>query len=316
MKLYDKKFWVGREDGLAKDRFFSRVIPVSLESLDQYSEKYVLLGFACDEGVRRNLGRLGAKEGPQEIRKALRNFSVHFDPLVNILDVGDVLCEGEKLEEAQEKLASVVAQIRSFNKIPVVLGGGHETAWGHFLGLKEDILGSKLGVVNFDAHFDLRVCDSKNLASSGTPFFQAADLCQNLGRKFSYAAVGIEDFSNTSLLFQKAKELGTLTIRREEIQEQGLLEAEQRLKAFCEPLDKIYLSLCLDVISASHAPGVSAPNPLGLYPRELHFFVKFLVKTGKVAAFDLVELSPPNDIDGVSARLSAFYVYFFLSMLL
>ena len=92
-----------------------------------------LLGFACDEGVRRNFGRPGAEEGPAALRRALGNLAWHGGP--PLLDAGDVTCAGGDLEGAQERLAAEVAALLRAGHRPIVLGGGHETAWGSFLGL-------------------------------------------------------------------------------------------------------------------------------------------------------------------------------------
>ena len=304
--MKQKDLWSGREDGKKGDRFFSRVKEISLADLEKSSAKIVFLGFSSDEGVKRNFGRPGAKEGPRRIRESLRSLAVHMNEEVSFIDLGDVVCQENRLEEAQENLAKIVASIRSLGKTPFVFGGGHETAWGHFLGLKEDLKSSSLGVVNFDAHFDLRLCDEKNPASSGTPFYQASKFCEKLEKPFHYAIVGIEDFSNTRALFEKARELETLVIKREDIERQSHEFLRGKLKRFCDEREKIYLSICLDVFSASFAPGVSAANPLGLAPKEFFFFLDEVLKSGKVIAVDLVELSPPFDLDHRTAKLAAF----------
>ena len=72
----------------------------------------------------------------------------------NIIDLGDVSCPDGDLESSQKSLARVVQEVVSQEAFPLVLGGGHETAWGHYLGLSK--YHGKLGIINFDAHFDLR----------------------------------------------------------------------------------------------------------------------------------------------------------------
>ena len=300
--------WIGREDGRNGDRFFSRVKEISIDKLEKSSAKIVFLGFSCDEGIRRNFGRQGAKKGPKKVREALRVLAVHLNEEISFADIGDIICDGDKLEEAQEILAQAVSRIRSLGKIPFILGGGHETAWGHFLGLKEDLINASLGVINFDAHFDLRLSDEKNPPSSGTPFYQASKLCEDLGKKFHYSVIGIEDFSNTKVLFEKAKELDALVIKRKDIELGSHDYLKEKLNEFCDRRQKIYLSICLDVFSSSVAPGVSAPNPLGLVPKVFFRFLDEVLKTGKVIAVDLVELSPRYDIDGRTAKLAAFLV--------
>ncbi|MGA2654367.1 MAG: arginase family protein, partial [Gammaproteobacteria bacterium] len=129
----------------------------------------VLLGFACDEGVRRNHGRVGAALAPDIIRSQMANFAVHHN--FHLYDAGNIACEGEDLEGAQQTLGHQVQDILKDQHFPIILGGGHEVAYGSFLGLFNAYKAHKprIGVINFDAHFDLREGPS---ASSGTPFWQ------------------------------------------------------------------------------------------------------------------------------------------------
>ena len=86
-----------------------------------------IAGFACDAGVARNQGRVGAAAGrpASAVRPACR-------PMTRLLDAGDVACEGDALEAAQDALGQRVAALGAR---PLVLGGGHEIAWGSFQGL-------------------------------------------------------------------------------------------------------------------------------------------------------------------------------------
>src|SRR5262245_51642427 len=98
----------------------------------------VLIGFPQDEGVRRNLGRPGAAQAPHEIRRALYRLTP-WDGEASVdlganppLDLGNVRVSAD-LEKSQEALGEVVAAVMQAGAVPVVLGGGHETAYGHYL---------------------------------------------------------------------------------------------------------------------------------------------------------------------------------------
>src|SRR5262245_36867287 len=137
----------------------------------------VLIGFPQDEGVRRNHGRPGAAEAPHEIRQRLFRLTPH-DGYTNTdltanppLDLGDVRIQGT-LEETQQALGEVVAAVLGRGAVPIVLGGGHETAFGHYLGYAA--LQRQVGVINIDAHLDVRPC-AEGRGTSGTPFRQAME---------------------------------------------------------------------------------------------------------------------------------------------
>src|SRR5262245_52579389 len=97
----------------------------------------VLVGFPQDEGVRRNGGRPGAAEAPDAIRHWLYRLTpwdgrtgtnlARLPPL----DLGNLRLRGG-LEETQHDLGRVIAALLERGAVPVVLGGGHETAYGHF----------------------------------------------------------------------------------------------------------------------------------------------------------------------------------------
>src|SRR5438105_3820550 len=133
MPEIDMSVWTGRDDtpteGPDALRWWQCVKPYREDT----EPGIVLIGFACDEGVRRNGGRVGAKEGPRALRKALANMAWHGGKLV--YDYGDIACPNQDLESAQHRLAAAVARVVGSGHRPLVLGGGHETAWGTFQGI-------------------------------------------------------------------------------------------------------------------------------------------------------------------------------------
>ena len=133
---------------------------------------FALIGFKSDKGVYINHGQMGAVEGPQAIRTQLAKLPWHLGRNVRVFDVGDIDGPNRSLEQLQQSLARAVKRLRELNLRPIVLGGGHETAYGHYLGLKSSLEPDQdLAVINMDAHFDLRPYDLTGL-NSGTGFRQ------------------------------------------------------------------------------------------------------------------------------------------------
>ena len=172
----------------------------------------VLIGFECDEGVRRNNGRVGAAGAPNALRAALSNMAWRLPRGKQLADAGNVVCIGKQLEEAQQELGLVVKSHLDDRRTPIILGGGHETFYGHYLGARS-FLGNdkKLGIINIDAHFDLRPYDEQS--SSGTMFRQVLESDENAG----YLVLGIQRYGNTESLFQKADELGCEYVYEDEL---------------------------------------------------------------------------------------------------
>ena len=261
----------------------------------------VLLGFACDAGVARNHGRVGAAEGPLAIRRALRNMPLH--ECTQLADGGDIRCAGDELESAQQALAALVAQQLDAGRFPLILGGGHEMAWGSFAGLATHLAmtegAPRVGIVNFDAHFDLR---RDTRATSGTPFLQIAQDCVARGWEFRYACFGVSRYANTEALFERARELGVRVQLDETLDAAG---GSSALTSFIADVDDVYLTVCLDVLPAAVAPGVSSPAPRGVALDVLEPLIDVVCASGKVRLADIAEMNPRFDVDGRTAAVAA-----------
>lgn len=321
--------WQGRVDSLSERdafRWHQRVVCVDLSKNDfpeksKTGKSFALLGFASDLGIARNQGRVGAAQGPSALRKALANLPVHFGKSVMVYDCGDVVCASQDqsgdgktdaLLEAQTELAVSIERILSTGTISVVMGGGHELAFGHYRGLashleKKSQDKKRIGIINFDAHFDLRPFTGES--TSGTPFTQISHFCTEKGIDFSYLVLGIQKIANTKLLFQRAADLGVSVIERSEMVMGRLAALSQKIANFLHHQDHVYVTICLDAFSADMAPGVSAPTVDGI-PLDIFFtLLTEILKSGKVACLDVAELSPPLDPDGRTAKLAAKIIF-------
>nr|NKB47607.1 formimidoylglutamase [Legionellales bacterium] len=265
----------------------------------------LLLGFASDEGVKRNHGRPGAQQGPQTIRQALAPLAWTL-PAFTLLDGGNIALHDTDLATAQQTLAQYVALGLGQKLLSVVIGGGHELAWGHYQGIRHVHPNSRLGVINFDAHFDLRQPTSSQQATSGTSFWQMAQDCQQQQLPWHYFCLGIQPASNTSDLFEQAQQLNVHYCTAQQLS--TMPSITYQLLQFIANTDHIYLSVCLDVFAQAFAPGVSAPQPLGITPKQLRPLLTLIFNSRKVIACDIAELSPPWDVDGRTAKLAAFLI--------
>ncbi len=296
--------WVGRADSNSGERWFSCVKPCDLSknSFPKLPNAIALIGFASDEGVKRNFGRPGASEGPSSIREQLANICIQ-KKMPMIYDLGDITCRMGDLESAQVGLGQLVAKAKQSNMLPVVLGGGHEVAWGHYQGLAEHTP-SNLGIINFDAHFDLRECDKDGRGSSGTPFLQIAKARESAREKFSYLCLGIQETANTKSLFKTAEKY-SVSYAMADMLDNHLDEVIAQVDSYLDVHEAIYLSVCMDVFASSESPGVSAPQVMGVTPKQILPLLDKIIKSGKVAAIDIAECSPPLDVGARTAKLAA-----------
>lgn len=311
-KEANSQTWKGRIDGTQSDqlRWHQSINLIDLNKEigfvfqeENKREHVVLLGFTCDEGVRRNKGRVGAAKAPTEIRRACSNFPVHSK--IQLHDAGDIICVDQNLEEAQEQLAIAVQKILEVGAFPILLGGGHEITFGHYSGINRQFPSKTIGAINFDAHLDNRI-PSEAGVSSGTGFWQIAQEVQQNNSRLHYLAIGVQRSGNTRELFDRASKTGSTYLLDKELNIFTNESVKETITSFCEEVDGIYLSIDMDVFSAAFAPGISAANPKGLAPDYLFDeYITTIFNSKKVLSIDFAEVNPTYDIDNRTSKLAA-----------
>jgi formiminoglutamase len=302
----EKNNWIGRIDDVNDKKSFRYHQVVELKSVEEElkdTDQHIsLISFSCDEGVRRNGGRMGAAQGPDAIKGELSNIPWRLSS-PSLVDVGTVQCVGGNLEQAQASLGKEVTKLLSKGNQNIVLGGGHETLYGNYLGVRNAIgPDSKIGIINVDAHFDIRNYNVQ--ISSGTMFNQI--LSEDTNAK--YMALGIQEFGNTTELFDRANNLGVQYVLDEELVSMDESALNSTISKFIAKQDAVILTLCMDVLAAAAAPGVSAPTPFGLQPIFVRKLLQLIAKHDKVRSFDICEVNPTYDQDNRTAKLAAYFV--------
>ena len=300
----DLSLWSGRTDpGVAALRWHQVI-----DDPDDGAPGICLLGFASDRGVQLNQGRPGASEGPDTLRRALGNLPTPAERPV--YDAGTVTV-ADDLAAGQGAYAERVARLLDAGHTVIGLGGGHEIAWGSYQGLARHLdMGdepARIGIVNFDAHFDLR--EPVEGGTSGTPFRQIADDCGRRGTGFHYLCLGVSEAANTRALFDFADAAGVRYLVDIDCSEE---RAAPLLEALVAEVDALYVTVCLDALPAAVAPGVSAPAGFGI---GLEFVIRCLRRVRAMSpecpwpVADVAEFNPRYDIDGRTARTAARLVW-------
>jgi formiminoglutamase len=291
------ELWTGRIDSLEDEAQFRVHQVVKTASLNSFSQqnKKVVLGFVCDIGVKRNGGRAGAALGANYLRSSIGSMCWHGSE-EGFFDVGNIKPEQTKLEEGQEALGEAIYSLLQTSNTPIVIGGGHETAFGHYLGISKHLQnhhkGAKLGILNIDAHFDLRPYGVRT--HSGSPFLQALDHAKAQDMPLEYFVYGINRDNNTDALFKTAQDYKVGHVTNREIKH-SLKDSLEPIKQFIQEQDFIYLTICLDVFDASIAPGVSAPAWDGISLLPALEVIDLVKNSGKLLSADICELNPLFD---------------------
>ncbi len=240
--------------------------------------------------------RKGAAEGPDQIRRVSNSMAtvIHagsrslIQPGTAILakkifDYGNV---------AKGELTAILSQLIESGKKPVVVGGDHSITFEVLKAFRAP----GLAVVYFDAHPDF-ICSEKHYYGSvmcDISSLKGVDLSASV--MIGVRAPEPEELENLSR--SKVRVISPV-----DILEQGIIgvfqEVQRRIMGH-----PVYISVDMDVLDPAFAPGVDVPVPGGLTSNELIYLVTRIAPLGTVG-FDVMEVSPPNDIHDVTSATAA-----------
>ncbi|HEX2898062.1 MAG TPA: formimidoylglutamase [candidate division Zixibacteria bacterium] len=271
---------------------------------DYKRSKYVLLGCPQDEGVKRNHGRPGAAEAPNEIRKCFYKFSVPASLKSGCLfDAGNTIL-GETLEETHDTQTKIVEQIIRDGKKLIVLGGGNDISYPDCAGLAA--VSKKLLAFNIDSHFDVR---KNKVRNSGTPYRQLLE--ENKIEPKNFFELAIQPFANSEIylnyLEKKRVKLFTLELFRQK----GIAKTLRTILK-SNKSKSIFWGIDMDSVRSSDAPGVSASYPTGLTAEELLLIASIAGNDKRSAVVEISEVNPKHDVDSRTCKLAALAILKFL----
>jgi formiminoglutamase len=263
----------------------------------------VLLGCPQDEGVRRNKGRVGAKDAPDAIRRCLYRY-VTIEGL-QFFDLGNTVIQ-DTLEATHDAHREVVRQVLRDGKKLVVLGGGNDVSYPDCSALAMETDGDILAF-NIDAHFDVRADEPRN---SGTPYRQLLE--EGHVKPENFAEIGSLLFANSD---NYREYLNAKAVRIYDIHQVNEIGIPMLVKNMWREVDfqAIFWGLDMDVVRAADAPGVSAVNPIGITGMEFAQIGSLAGFAARTRIFEITEVNPTYDIDERTCRLAAAATWNFLA---
>ncbi len=262
-----------------------------------------LVGIPWDGGTTN---RAGARHGPREVRNqsSLMRRVHHVSgtepfSIANIADVGDLPVNPIDLMDGLKRIEDGMAAIIATGALPLSVGGDHLTT----LPVLRAVAAKRpVGLIHFDAHSDTN--DSYfggNRYTHGTPFRRALE--EGLLDPKRIVQIGIRGSIYEPGEHDWARQQGIRIIYMEEFTERGpaSVMAEARSIAGTGPT---YVSFDIDSIDPSMAPGTGTPEIGGFSTRESQALVRGLDGVDIVGA-DVVEVSPPFDLAGMTALAGA-----------
>lgn len=186
--------------------------------------------------------------------------------------------------------------------MPVFLGGDHSIAMGTVGGVTHD--GGAVGLIWIDAHGDFNTPETS--PSGNVHGMPLAALCGlgpselvDLGRPGAklrpenVVLIGIRDLD--PLERQLLKDSGVTIFTMRDIDERGIANVAREALDQLRNVSRLHVSLDMDSLDPSEAPGVGTPVPGGLTYREAHALMEILADRGIVGSVDIVEINPILD---------------------
>lgn len=265
----------------------------------------VILGCPQDEGVRRNGGRVGAALAPTEIRRFFYKLTNNGLEKVRLFDLGDTLVQAS-LEETHRLHQEIVARVIADGKTLIVLGGGNDCSYPDCSGLAQAT--GRVLAFNIDAHYDVR---ADAVCNSGTPYRQLLE--GDIVKPGDFYEVGSQPFANSPIYARYLQDKGAHVIPLNALRSDGDIPGQFEAILESHPAPAVFWGLDMDVVRAADAPGVSAPNPVGMTGEELCEIAAVAGRTARSRLLEITEVNPTYDIDQRTCRLAAIVIHTFLS---
>jgi formiminoglutamase len=272
---------------------------------DFASASVVIVGCPQDEGVLRNRGRAGAAQGPAEIRRALYRLTTHRIEELKLFDAGDTRIAGT-LEEIHAAQRQVVGRILEAGKRVIVLGGGNDISYPDCAALAE--ISGEVLAFNVDAHFDVRADVPCN---SGTPYRQLLE--QGKIKPARFHVIGAQPFCNSPVYARWLAEKQVRVSWLEDLRAHGIDRSLRRMLREGQSAKAVFWGMDVDVVRAADAPGVSAPNPLGMTAEEFCAIAAHAGREARTRIVEFTECNPAHDVDGRTSRLVAVAIHHYLA---
>ncbi|MBS4192233.1 agmatinase [Bacillus sp. FJAT-49705] len=285
-------------------------------NLDQLDADVAVIGVPYDMGTQ---WKSGTRMGPRGIREGSTLYSfglegaydiekdiMYLGPNCKVVDCGDADMVHGDLEQCFENVEESIRKIVSKGAMPVVLGGDHSITIP--VGRALDSLGP-FHVIHIDAHLDWADHRSGQRFGHGSSLRRLAEM-DHVKKMYQLGIRGISSSKKEDV--DAAREYGSVILSPRQMRKMG---AERILEMIPEG-EKYYVTIDIDGLDPSLAPGTGTPSPGGLLYDEVNELLEGIAKRGTVIGFDLVEVSPPYDPTGITGQVGARIALDFISFVL
>jgi len=264
--------------------------------------KICIMGVPFDNAV--SLGK-GAAKGPE----TMRNLSVDMSDVTEddiviqkgiLYDIGDIPVD-LNWERYFGTVAEEAYQLMKTDNFCLFMGGDHSVtiplhqAFGRYQ--KEKNEHAKIGIIHFDAHYDL--CGEYD----GHKWSHACTEARSLetvisGEDLFFVGIRVAEESELETI---AGNPGITVVKAKEVHRTGVEAVFKKLKDKFADYDAVYLTIDIDVLDPAFAPGTGTPQPGGLTSVQLIQLFQMMLEELPIKAMDLVEVAPDLDVNNITS---------------
>ena len=279
-------------------------VPVDSDDLSSNKAPYVFIGAPFDEG---NVGKPGCEDGAREFRVASLGipsywFEFNVDLKGLVVDAGDVSMPRVNPDVARERIYNAVRKVLAAGKIPIICGGDRSISIPAAKALSDHLgVSKKMGYMHLGAHLDMADNWAGETHLSTNAMARITEL-RNLNMA-NCAHIGARNSSNLKDHVDLAKHRGLRFYPMYEALDRGIDDVmDDAVARVWGGTDAQYLSLNLNILDSSAAPGVTATETGGLESRELMRIAKKISDCGHISVIDVTELCPMSDVSESTCR--------------
>lgn len=272
--------------------------------------------------------RPGTRFAPQAVRRVSAIYDGYsVDSGVDILeeldlcDAGDVFVIPANIEKTFDQVTKAISHVYQSGAFPIICGGDHSLGYPNVRGIAQHIKGN-VGIIHFDRHIDMQAMDMDERMHT-TPWYWTSNNAEGVPQRSPHdhshmhdlglancppknlVQIGIGGWYGSRPGSEVAHERGSSVITMKDFEELGPRgTAEKALEIAWDGADAVYLSFDIDAIDPSYAPGTGTPDPGGFTPREAFEMVRIIGAHGGLCGMEVVEVSPPYDVNDNTAQLA------------
>jgi formiminoglutamase len=287
-------FGAARPEWLASSIGDNTTIHTSKSFPDIEGAQIALIGLPDDPGHARPRSCINA---PDAIRAELFKLYMPAGQL-SLVDLGDIV-PGASAGDTQHAVAETLSTLMRQNVVPVLLGGGQGHTYSQYLAY--EMLERTANLVCIDGCFDL--------GEPGQGLSDRSYLSHIVLRQPNY----LFNYSNLGYQTYLVDQPGIELMEKLYFDAHRLGELRSRL-ADAEPVLRNGDSLSVDMNSVrrSDAPGTTRPGPNGFHGEEICQLMRYAGISEKITSMGLYELDPSKDTDNVTAQLAAQMIWCFM----